>query len=368
MKFVRYPIVSLIFLCGTVNSSTTLTSEFIITNRTIEKSDFTSTDTSATFTDTGNGLFRISDRFQDATRDMKSTGNHQWALIRNSSLIAITMTGQKLGHKFTVRAKYANSQTRSDLNATAGFFGGGSNVGCTRVYPRAEIPKGDTAYFIIESDSDVTKECKARTWDMAFSVTKSRSYGVSRDVYIDMGRLIKDPTFRNAPPDIYTGTSVYSGEILKNRVGGGYTIQYINNMRIYKNPYFESVALPPGDNVFDVKTSGSKIHGDLSIPYVINGQFTPYNTISVNVASLNGFHLSGATDRIPYSLKTKMGNQKAYTIANSGVSSGTVTVTNLAGDGGAIRSEFIADFSVDKSAVAVGDYSDTLTAIFQITL
>ncbi|EAN4467302.1 fimbrial protein, partial [Salmonella enterica] len=117
-------------------------------------------------------------------------------------------------------------------------------------------------------------------------------------------------------------------------------------------------------------TIGNDINGNLVIPYVINGHFTPYNRIVLNVLSLNGFKLKDSISNksIPYSLSTNIGGQKKYTLANLGVGAGAVTIGNLANESYALQGKFDADFTIDKSTAVVGDYNDELTAIFQIEL
>ncbi|EBC6662443.1 fimbrial protein [Salmonella enterica] len=353
-------------------ASTTLTSNFVITNRNIDSYSFQSTDSTATFTDiSGSGLYKISDGFLDANRNMRDTGNHQYGLLRQGSLVRITLTGQRLKHKFTVFAKYANAKIRSDAASVSAYFSDVAyNSGCTTVLPFSAIVSGSTPEFYISSSNNVTEDCSAQTYQGNFSYVNGqvRTYGVSRDFLIDIGRLQNDINYRQAPPDTYVGSSTYTGEVIKNRVGSGFTINYINNMTIVKKPYFESVTLSTGDNSFDVRADSVNINGNLTIPYVINGQFTPYNTITLNVTSANGFNLKYGANSIPYSIYTKIGNQKVYPLAKNGVSQGTQIIQNLPADMSALRSEFFADFTVNKSSAALGDYTDTLTAVFQISL
>ncbi|EAW9501429.1 fimbrial protein, partial [Salmonella enterica] len=357
-------------------AATTVTSEFEITNRVIDSSSITSTDNTMTYTDVGNGLYKIHDNFRDANiPDIRSYGNQQLGLTRNNSLIKITMTGQKLGHKFTVSAKYANSEIRAFSNVS-GYFSTYKNNGCKNVQPATEVITGATFVdYNITSNSNVNMDCAASTIDVGWAfwlypVNSIRVEGVSRDVYLDIGSLNKSKQYRDVPPDIYTGKSSYNGEVIKNRVGDGYRVYYYNNIKIIKNPYFENVTLPAGDNIFDVKTIGNDINGNLVIPYVINGHFTPYNRIVLNVLSLNGFKLKDSISNksIPYSLSTNIGGQKKYTLANLGVGAGAVTIGNLANESYALQGKFDADFTIDKSTAVVGDYNDELTAIFQIEL
>ncbi|EAQ0265277.1 fimbrial protein [Salmonella enterica] len=369
-------LVSILIKLNSGFAATTVTSEFEITNRVIDSSSITSTDNTMTYTDVGNGLYKIHDNFRDANiPDIRSYGNQQLGLTRNNSLIKITMTGQKLGHKFTVSAKYANSEIRAFSNVS-GYFSTYKNNGCKNVQPATEVITGATFVdYNITSNSNVNMDCAASTIDVGWAfwlypVNSIRVEGVSRDVYLDIGSLNKSKQYRDVPPDIYTGKSSYNGEVIKNRVGDGYRVYYYNNIKIIKNPYFENVTLPAGDNIFDVKTIGNDINGNLVIPYVINGHFTPYNRIVLNVLSLNGFKLKDSISNksIPYSLSTNIGGQKKYTLANLGVGAGAVTIGNLANESYALQGKFDADFTIDKSTAVVGDYNDELTAIFQIEL
>lgn len=357
-------------------SATTVTSEFEITNRVIDSSSITSTDNTMSYTDVGNGLYKIHDNFLDANiPNIRDYGNQQLGLTRTNSLIKITMTGQKLGHKFTVNAKYANSEIRA-ISYIRGGFQVYRNNGCTDVQPLGIIPNGTLyANYKITASNNVNANCVAKTSDVdwapwLYDVPAIRIEGVSRDVYLDIGELNRTKQYRDVPPDIYTGKSSYFGEVIQNRVGDGYRIYYYNNIKIIKNPYFENVTLPTGNNVFDVKTIGNNINGSLIIPYVINGHFTPYNRIVLNVFSLNGFKLKDSISNksIPYSLSTNIGGQKKYSLANFGVGAGAVTIGNLANESYAIQGKFDADFTIDKSTAVVGDYNDELTAIFQIEL
>ncbi|EJD1358004.1 fimbrial protein, partial [Salmonella enterica] len=180
-----------------------------------------------TYTDVGNGLYKIHDNFRDANiPDIRSYGNQQIGLTRNNSLIKITMTGQKLGHKFTVSAKYANSEIRAFSNVS-GYFSTYKNNGCTNVQPATEVITGATFVdYNITSNSNVNMDCAASTIDVSWAfwlypVNSIRVEGVSRDVYLDIGSLNKSKQYRDVPPDIYTGKSSYNGEVIKNRVGDG---------------------------------------------------------------------------------------------------------------------------------------------------
>lgn len=358
-------------------ASTTVTSKFEITNRVIKTATITSTDNTMSYSDVGNGLYKIHDNFLDANiPDIRSFGNQQTGLERTNSLIRITMTGQKLGHKFTVNAKYANSEVTIFSYVAGGFSEVYRNSGCSAVEPNRIIPNGSGSItYTISSSDNVNNNCVAHTFDTdwafwLYSVPQMRVQGVSRDVYLDIGGLNNSKQYRDVPPDIYTGVKSYSGETIKNRVGDGYKVYYNNNITIIKNPYFEGVTLPAGDNIFDVRTTGNDIQGNLVIPYVINGHFTPYNRIILNVTSLNGFKLKdiSAKNSIPYSLSTRIGGQKKYSLASSGVSNGIVTIGNLSNESYALQGRFDSDFSIDKSTAQAGDYSDELTAIFQVEL
>ncbi|EBW7863515.1 fimbrial protein [Salmonella enterica subsp. enterica serovar Newport] len=358
-------------------ASTTVTSKFEITNRVIETAAITSTDNTMTYSDVGNGLYKIHDNFLDANiPNIRNYGNQQTGLERTNSLIRIKMTGQRLGHTFTVNAKYANSEVTIFSFIVGGFTDVYRNSGCSAVEPNRIIPNGaGFVTYMISSSDNVNNNCVAHTFDTdwafwLYSVPQMRVKGESRDVYLDIGGLNNSKQYRDAPPDIYTGVSSYNGETIKNRVGDGYKVYYNNNITIIKNPYFEGVAIPAGDNIFDVRTTGNNIIGNLIIPYVINGHFTPYNRIILNVTSSNGFKLKDISSKnsIPYSLSTRIGGQKRYSLATSGVSNGTVTIGNLSNESYALQGKFESDFSIDKSTAQAGNYSDELTAIFQVEL
>ncbi|HAK6119786.1 TPA: fimbrial protein [Salmonella enterica] len=363
--------------CATPSAVTTLNSTFEITNRTIESATISSTDSSMKYSDeTGNGLYKIHDDYKDANIfNIQGTGtnapNQQLSLKRNQSLVRITLTGKNLGHKITVLGKLANSSV-SVVEYTGHYYTDTFyNSGCSTVSPTGDIGSiGSEAKFVIASSNNVTQNCTGSTNSYIFVPHRVNVTGVGRDFYLDIGRLQNDAEYRKAPPDTYTGSGTFNGDQLVGHGGGAYLLNYTNNITIVKNPYFEGVTMPSGDNVFDTRTTGGQIKGNLVIPYVINGQFTPYNTVSLNVTSLNGFKLKNAGSRaeIPYSLSTTVGSQRVYPLAKDGKSSGSVTISNLEAESYAIQGRFNADFSIDKNSAQTGDYSDTLTAIFQISL
>ncbi|HAF1611012.1 TPA: fimbrial protein [Salmonella enterica] len=362
-------------LSGAVFAGTTVTSEFVITNRKIDSYTFRSTDPTFHVTDNGNGLFQLHDNNTDANINILRYGNQQMGLQRtNGSLIRIRMTGQRLGHSFVVSGKYANSSIRLTTGTDiSGTFTTTWNRGCSVVSD--DYSDRGAPVFTINSSDDVNADCAGVTNELGVNIPDSgvvNAQGVSRDVYLDLGRLQNDKAYRDAPPDVYTGQSIFHNERVANRVGDGYWIYYTNNITIVKNPYFEGVTLPTGDNIFDVRTTGNEIRGNLVIPYVINGYFTPYNKITLNVTSSNGFKLKDTSSpdkkEIPYSLSTNTGSQRVYPVAINGVSQGVVIISNLPGESYALQGRFNADFSVDKSSAQTGDYSDTLTAVFQISL
>ncbi|EIX3165155.1 hypothetical protein MKB28_005300, partial [Salmonella enterica] len=149
-------------------SATTVTSEFEITNRVIDSSSITSTDNTMSYTDVGNGLYKIHDNFLDANiPNIRDYGNQQLGLTRTNSLIKITMTGQKLGHKFTVNAKYANSEIRAISYIRGGFPQVYRNNGCTDVQPLGIIPNGTLyANYKITASNNVNANCVAKTSDV----------------------------------------------------------------------------------------------------------------------------------------------------------------------------------------------------------
>lgn len=359
-------------------ASTTVNSEFVITNRTIDSANFKSTDTSATFTDTtGSGYYLIHDNFSDANiPNLLKYGNHQIGFKRTKSLFSVRMTGQQLGHTFVVNGKYANSSFRVDVTRSLGVNGfynvSQSEEGCTGVSPVSAVNFATSVDYSITSSNNINANCIASASDIIFSFSPSmviKSTGISRDVYLDLAGLQKNKSYRDAPPDIYYGETIFPGENIKNRVGDGYPIYYTNKIKITKNPYFENVSLPPGDNVFTVKKFKGDVRGDLVIPYVINGLFTPYNSITLTVTSSNGFRLKdNKFNEIPYSLTTGIGSQREYPLATSGTSNGPITITNLPNENYALQGRFNASFSINQSAVQVGEYTDTLTAMFEIAL
>ncbi|SUG59106.1 Uncharacterised protein [Salmonella enterica subsp. arizonae] len=56
-------LVSILLNLNSGFAATTVTSEFEITNRVIDSSSITSTDNTMTYTDDGNGLYKIHDNF-----------------------------------------------------------------------------------------------------------------------------------------------------------------------------------------------------------------------------------------------------------------------------------------------------------------
>ncbi|EFT4510257.1 fimbrial protein [Salmonella enterica subsp. enterica serovar Stanley] len=366
-------------------ADTTVNSEFVITNRTIESSNFDSQAPGFVATDTtGSGLYKMSDNFEEAnSRDIMSQWglNQQPGIVRTGSLFSIKMKGEKLGHEFTVKGKYAESSLI--INSEGGSAKGGyterKNSGCTSLEPVVSggsitvTDKSTVAVFSIKSDSNMAVDCKANSDYVVYKWTDTYLYlsstGNSRVVYLDLESLQKDKKYRDAPPDIYTGSNTYTGDLLRSHNGIVKTFEYINNIKIIKNPYFENVSLPKSDNVFAVRTVGNDVSGDLVIPYVINGHFTPYNRITLSVSSLNDFKLKDKSGyEIPYSLTTGIGRQKEHSLVTSGTSHSPVTITNLMNENYALQGQFNANFSIDKSAVNQGEYTDTLTAIFEISL
>lgn len=358
----------ILLLVSSASQAVTVTSMFEITNRTIEKETITSTDTTMNYSTSGNGLYKIADNYQDANINALDYGNQQLGLKRGNSLISFVMTGQKLGHQFLVQGKYADSSISAQI-ATGAWFNVISNNGCSDVQPRVGLT-GTVTFKIMASD-DVSKQCIANTPDYTFQSGGSVPVtGINRTFLLDIGRLQNDPAYRKAPPDIYIGSGVFNGERIKNRVGNGFLPAYTNNITIVKNPYFEGVTLSSGSNVFDTKTVGNNINGNLVVPYVINGHFTPYNTITLQIRSANGFRLknNGSAASIPYSLSTTIGSQRVYSLVSNGTSSGQVVIKNLESESYVLQGRFDADFSIDKNNAVTGDYDDTLTAIFQVTL
>lgn len=197
-----------------------------------------------------------------------------------------------------------------------------------------------------------------------------------RETVIDIDGLLNDINYRKAPPDIYKTVGVNSFNNDRIYVGApnnDKTINIIHLIKITKNPYFDGVSLPAGDNIFNVKKTGNNIAGDLTIPYVMNGLFTPYNTIHLQVSSLNNFDRTGpGAKRIPYTLSTTMGSQTLRRVSEHNASagsssSGIFTLHDLQKDAYAIQGHFDARFLAEGSTTS-GEYTDTLTAIFTISL
>ncbi|EBU1141555.1 fimbrial protein [Salmonella enterica] len=363
-------------------ADTTVNSEFVITNRTIESSNFDSQAPGFVATDTtGSGLYKMSDNFEEARGDiMRDWGlNQQPGIVRTGSLFSIKMKGEKLGHEFTVKGKYAESSlviSATDSYAS-NIFPENRNTGCDTVRPLDSSPDvwsgSKTISYSITSNNNMDADCKANSGYIVFDTrsgkAKLSSEGRLQVVYLDLESLQKNKKYRDAPPDVYNGSNTYDGNSLKGYGGGIKNFKYINNIKIIKNPYFENVTLPKSDNVFAVRKVGNDVRGDLVIPYVINGHFTPYNRITLSVSSLNNFKLKGDSGyEIPYSLTTGIGRQKEHSLVTSGTSHSPVTITNLMNENYALQGQFNANFSIDKSAVNPGEYTDTLTAIFEISL
>lgn len=353
-------------------ASTTVTSKFEITNRVIETAAIISTDNTISYSDVGNGLYKLTDSFNDA--NAKISGGAGIGLNRLGSLFNITMVGKNLGHRFVLYGKYANaSLTMSGIGSSkvVGFGLFKPVGGCSLVNPSLAVVNDSVSIEnTINSNSNVNADCIDRVsssyWSGSVQLT-----GVSRDVYLDVGALQKNANYRNAPPDDYVGSGVYAYDRISTNLNALVrNFVYVNNVEIIKNPYFEKITLSFGDNLFDVRTTGNNIIGNLIIPYVINGHFTPYNRVILNVTSSNGFKLKDISSKnsIPYSLSTRIGGQKRYSLATSGVNNGAVTIGNLANESYALQGTFDSDFSIDKSTAQAGDYSDQLTAIFQVEL
>lgn len=377
--------INLCFLLTAPAFAATVNSEFVITNRTIESSQFESDAAGFLVTDVnGNGLYKMKDDFNDATFNQiyhlaGSWLNQQPGFKREGSQFVVAMKGEKLGYTFNVKGKYANSKVtiyavKGEGHIESAYGDLYKNTGCISVTPSdVAVPGSLGVDYEITSDSDVNKNCVADTFYMNYGWDKSdlyiRTKGVLREVYLDAGALQKDPKYRNAPPDVYKGTAIYNKEAFVGHGGGILYLPYTNNIKITKNPYFENVTLPVIDNVFAVRTVGNDVRGDLVIPYVINGHFTPYDRIKLSLTSLNSFKLKdGSSHDIPYSLTTGIGRQQEHSLVTSGTYNGEVTINNLMNENHALQGQFNANFSVAKTAVTPGNYTDTLTAIFEIAL
>ncbi|HFW3090907.1 TPA: fimbrial protein [Salmonella enterica subsp. enterica serovar Reading] len=370
----------------------TVATHFVITNKTIEEAkiiDGTTTASGARILNTGSDIYSVSDDFRSADltelkdRNIIQNGfNQQPGLKRDTSLFQVEMEGQILHHKFKVKGKYANSSLRIEKQPSSGLipYSLGDKVdtiGCSSVAPtdsREQLPPN--IQFFIKASSDVNSDCTGGTRYITFPVSsgmKLVSTGESREVYLDLGALQRDKAYRDAPPDIYTGEGIYNGEKLRSHNVHHYTLGYRSVIEIIKNPYFENVSLPSGgDNIFSVRKVGNEIRGDLVIPYVINGHFTPYNKITLSLdPQKSNFKLKNTSDpakEIPYSLSTGIGRQSEYSLVTEGSYTGPIYLTNLTNENHSLQGRFNASFSIDAASVSTGEYTDTLTAIFEIAL
>lgn len=367
---------------------TVLTSKFEITNRTIESAP-TFSMTGATLQsqrDIGDGVYLIEDDFSPA--QFSRLGDYKYyklGLKLRDSRVNVRMVGQKLGHSFDVKGRYLSAKmTASGIIL---YISGGhtrlnepsKNGGdCNATLIAHKLNK---VIEIKANSNDVSKFCRHTTTGVFFytaaNTTSPRSLLPNhRQILLDIGGLQKNSDYRKAPPDIYTGTATSDNtsgfSVERWEVPDSYSMPYQNNITIQKNPYFESITLPMDENVFDVKTVGEQIKGNLTIPYVMNGQFTPYNTITLSVTSANNFNLKDEKNRqIPYSLSTTIGVRK-LAIAEKGTaksgSTSTLILTDLSKEFYALQGRFDADFSVEQSKTIPGNYTDTVTAVYKISL
>lgn len=362
-----------------LDKATTVTSNFSITNRVIESANISSVADGFSYIDDGIGFYHMTDNFKDATiTDIrKATGaNQQWGFRRNKSLFKVKMTGQRLGHSFYVLGKYAKSSVTLSVSGNVGVSGGFNEYaksGCTLVEPSIIVVNGTFSVpYSIEVGRAMIENCfNARSFEVSYDpggIISSK--GINREVYLDIGGLQKNADYRKAPPDIYQGSDSFVADLIHSRVGDDIRMFYNSKITIQKNPYFEGVTLPAGDNVFDVKKVKNQLKGNLTIPYVINGQFTPFNQIKLTVTSTNGFKLKDTSNNeIPYSLSTTIGVRK-LNIADNGITvnpQSVITFTDLSKEFYALQGRFDADFSANSS-IQTGDYTDTVTAVYTISL
>ncbi|EDN6746599.1 fimbrial protein [Salmonella enterica] len=351
-----------------------VTSSFEITNRTIDSENIVSDMPGFSF-QKNNDLYIFQDNHADANlTDIRNYGNQQAGYSRTNSLVQITMKGMRLGHTFTLSGKLGDASVQISGAHTNGFFNTAAKNGCISVIPDTSLTQGTkNPIFGATTNTDVLLNCISVSNQYNFTLTPPSVNiglrGLKRIFYLDVARLQNEISYRKAPPDTYKGVATYRGEGFINRVGTGITFDYINDVTIIKKPYFEGVTLPPGENVFDTRAIGQNIIGNLTIPYVINGQFTPYDQIQLKVSSLNNFSLINPVNsaRIPYSLNTTLGSKKIE-LVKQGSPSMSVSFTNLPNDNYSLQGKFDAAFSISKNNVTLGEYTDTITAVFNITL
>lgn len=371
--------IALAFFSNIVNA-VTLTSEFTITNRVIEKENIVSTEPAMTYTNDGSGFYKITDSHTDAqfTNLNSPRKSSFWGYGRATSLVTIQMKGKRLGHTFNVYGKIGNSSIQLsgsiplDANGNVGLLNG-IRGSCDSVEDNGPAENVIHKINVNSSISSDGGNCITNEYNYGSSSSVIRSTGVERDFYLRLDLLQQDISYRKAPPDVYVGNQSFTGIFISagNPQGSIKTnIPYINNLTIIKKPYFDNVTLLSQDNTFTVQTVGSKVNGSVTVPYVMNGQFTPYDRVTLNVTSVNNFSLINSLDttkKIPYSLSTTLGTRK-FQLATQGVGGGTVVFTDLPKSASAMQGRFDASFSVDKTSVVSGEYTDTLTAVYQIDL
>ncbi|EKN4699391.1 fimbrial protein [Yersinia ruckeri] len=367
-----------LFAFSSIAEAVTLTSNFTITNRVIEKESLISTESAMSYSNNGSGFYTITDTHTDANNSNVNATNPNssyWGYGRASSIVTIKMKGQRLGYTFNVKGKVGNSS----IMYKASIPGSGGSVGV--IAGNCSFAVNDRLLtdniYRVNADSNMSTDrvnCFSSSYNYGGATKVIPSIGVSRVFYLDLSSLNNADDYRKAPPDVYIGSNVNNNVSFLS--GGNPTssirryISYNNYMTIYKKPYFDNVTLLSTENQFTVKTVNNIINGSVTVPYVMNGQFTPYDRITLNVTSLNNFSLVNSSDiskRIPYSLSTTLGTRK-FQLANKGTGTGTITFTDLPQSASSIQGRFDADFSTDRSSVVTGDYTDVLTAVYQIDL
>lgn len=369
---------------------TVLNSRFEITNRNIENNaTFLMTGTGLiSAQDIGNGLYQIEDDFSTVKND--NLGVYAPYIINltlDSTSFNVRMVGKKLGHSFNVVGRYYGAEVRlNNMEFVVGKDGiniyqvVNKTVGnCNSIY---SYSSSGFNLAIVGNTANTSMTCSNANAGngAAWYLNKMNKNSISslqpikRDILLDIGGLQKNADYRKAPPDTYVGTVTsdvqHSFIFRRYEVPVAEIMVYRNNITIQKNPYFEGITLPAGDNFFDVKKVSNKLKGNLTIPYVMNGQFTPYNTINLEVASNNGFKLKDASNNeIPYSLSTTIGVRK-LNIADKGTTvnpQSVIAFTDLSKEFYALQGRFDADFSA-SSSIQTGDYTDTVTAVYTISL
>lgn len=376
-----------LFMFSPIAEAAILTSSFTITNKQIESESFKSTEPAMNYTNNGSGFYTITDTHTDANiHNLPGNGLFTWSYGRRNSITQIIMKGKRLGHTFIVNGKIGPSSVIVQQK-TGGILIDGLNISyypgavgtCDNVTPiglpvQFNHQGTEPINISISVNKNMQEDAGGCTSTFLFYTkllaNPITTTGISREFYLDLASIQNDIKYRNAPPDIYEGSSVSNGIIFLGFNSFIVPINYTNNVTIIKKPYFDNVTLSSSENLFTVKTVNSELNGSVTVPYVMNGQFTAFDRITLNVTSQNNFSLVNAIDankRIPYSLSTTIGTRK-FQLVNNGIGTGPVIFTDLPKSASAIQGRYDANFSLNKNSVISGDYTDTLTAVYQIDL